>query len=185
MVAAVDFAYSTGRKSDATCIAVIGADTYNNYYILDLDRFKTDNISEYFNHILSLHNKWGFRKLRAEVSAAQSVIVKDLKENYIRPNGLSLAVEDFRPSRWIGSKEERINATLEPKYANRQIWHYRSGNCQLLEEELIFMNPPHDDVKDALASAIDFVIAPKNSYRMKKDTSQHVFNFNKMFGGVA
>lgn len=184
VVAAVDFAYTTGRKSDASCIAVVGSDTYNNYYILELDRFKTDKISEYFTHILSLHNKWGFRKLRAEVSAAQSVIVKDLRENYIKPHGLSLAVEDFRPSRWIGSKEERISATLEPKYSNRQIWHYRSGNCQLLEEELMFANPSHDDIKDALASAIDFVVPPMNYYRIKKE-STNVFQFNNQFGGVA
>lgn len=183
VVAAVDFAYSMGKKSDFTSIVVVGVDGLNNYYILDVDRFKTDKISEYFNRILKLYEKWGFRKIRAEVSVAQQVIVKDLKENYIRPYGLSLTVEEYRPSRWQGSKEERIMATLEPKYANRQIWHYSGGNCQALEEELMFANPAHDDIKDALASAIDFAVAPVDMFNMNK-MKEPEFEYHSKFGGV-
>ena len=184
VVAAVDFAYSTGKKSDASSIVVVGCDHLNNYYVLDIDRFKTDKISDYFDHILKLYEKWGFRKIRAEVSVAQAVIVKDLKENYIRPYGLALSVDEFRPSRWLGSKEERILAVLEPKYSNGQIWHYQAGNIQVLEEELIFTNPPHDDVKDALASAIDFAVPPTNFARKPAEQRQ-TFTFNSRWGGVA
>ena len=181
--AAVDFAYSTGKKSDFTSIVVVGVDGQQNFYVLDIERFKTDKISEYFSRILSLYEKWGFRRIRAEVSVAQQVIVKDLKDNYIRPHGLSLVVDEYRPSRWQGSKEERIMATLEPKYANHQIWHYLGGNCQSLEEELIFTNPAHDDIKDALASAVDFAVPPINMFNLKKEATS-VFNFNTRFGGV-
>lgn len=183
VVAAVDFAYSTGKRSDSTSIVVIGVDGRHNYYVLEIDRFKTDKISEYFDRILKLYQKWGFRKIRAEVTAAQQIIVKDLKDNYIRPYGLSLVVDEFRPTRWLGSKEERIMATLEPKYANRQIWHYLGGNCQALEEELIYANPPHDDIKDALTSAIDFAVPPLDLFKMKKE-SQPAFNYHGRFGGV-
>src|SRR6266699_1080124 len=106
VVASVDFAFSTGKKSDWTSIVVLGVDGRNNYYILEIDRFKTDKISDYFQHILKLYEKWGFRKIRCEVSVAQQVIVKDLKENYIRRHGLSLSIDEYRPSRWQGSKEE-------------------------------------------------------------------------------
>ncbi len=183
VVASVDFAYSTGKKSDFTSIVVVGVDGNNTYYVLEIDRFKTDKMSEYFNHIFKLYEKWGFRKIRCEVSVAQQVIVRDIKENYIRPMGLSLVVDEYRPSRWQGSKAERIMAVLEPKYANQQVYHYMGGNCQALEEELIFSNPAHDDIKDALASAIDFAIAPLNLYTMKKEVSQ-VFNYHGRFGGV-
>lgn len=182
--ASVDFAYSTGKKSDYTSIVVVGVDGRNNYYVLDIDRFRTSEISEYYKRIFQLYERWGFHKIRAEVSAAQAVIVRDLKENYIKRNGLSLAVEEFRPSRWQGSKEERIMATLQPRYANRQIWHYNTGNCQVLEEELMSSNPPHDDVKDALASAIDFAIPPLDIYKLKKDITP-TFNFHSRWGGVA
>lgn len=184
VVAAVDFAYTTGRKSDYSCVVVVGADGRQNYYVLDIDRFKVDSPSGYFDHILKMYEKWGFRKIRAEVSAAQSVIVKDLKESYIRPLGLSLAVEEFKPSRWQGAKEERILAVLEPKYQNRQIWHYLGGHCQTLEEELIFANPAHDDIKDALSSAIDFVTPPLNMFRLKKENSSAV-EYHSRWGGVA
>jgi len=184
--AAVDFAYSLGKKSDYSCVVVIGVDGHSNYYILDIDRFKTVKPSEYYQHIFRLYEKWGFRKIRCEVSVAQKVIVEDLKENYIRPNGLSLSVDEYRPTRWKGSKEERIMATLEPRYANRQIWHYPTGNIQVLEEELMYNNPAHDDVKDALASAIDFSVgkAPFNYFRMRK-SAQPLFQFHGKFGGVA
>ena len=182
--AAIDFAYSTGRRADYTSIVTVGLDGIGNYYILDIDRFKTDKVSDYFKRILQAHEKWGFRKIRAEISAAQAVIVKDLKENYIKPLGLSLAVEEFRPSQKQGSKEERINAVLEPKYANNQMWHYPDGNCQVLEEELLFANPAHDDVKDALASAVDLAVAPTNIFRMFKEAVTP-FQYHGRFGGVA
>jgi hypothetical protein len=183
--AAVDFAYSTGKKADFTSIVVVGVTGEHNYYILEIDRFKTSKISDYYEHILQLYQKWGFRKIRAEVSVAQKVIVDDLKDNYIRKNGLSLAVEEFRPSRWLGAKEERILATLEPRYANHQIWHYLGGYCQSLEEELIFANPAHDDIKDALASVIDFAIPPTNYFRMQKQANPDNYSFHNKFGGVA
>lgn len=185
VTAAVDFAYTLGLRSDYTCVVVVGVDGDQNYYILDIERFKTDKISEYFNRIFKLYEKWGFRKIRTEVTAAQIAIVNDLKNSYIRPMGLSLAVEEYRPSRVQGSKEERILSILEPKYANKQIWHYPGGNCQILEEELIFANPAHDDVKDALASAIDFAQgqAPLNIFRTMKKAAQ-MFNFHSKFGGV-
>jgi hypothetical protein len=160
--AAVDFAFSLKRRADYTSIVVVGVDNASNYYVLEIDRFKTDKISDYFDHILRLHQKWDFRKIRAEVTAAQAVIVKDLKENYIRNHGLALSVEDFKPNRHQGSKEERVEAVLQPRYNNRQIWHYMGGNCQTLEEELVLTNPPHDDVKDALASVVDMAVPPSS-----------------------
>ena len=181
--AAVDFAFTIGKKSDYTAIVVIGVDGENNYYVLDIDRFKTEKISETFTRILKLHDKWCFTKLRAEVSAAQIAIVKDLKESYIRKYGLSLTVDEYRPSRVQGTKEERIMAVLEPRYANRQIWHYQGGNCQTLEEELLFTNPAHDDVKDALAAVIDMAIAPTNIFRLVKN-NEPAFNYHSRWGGV-
>ena len=113
--AAVDFAYSIRKKADYTAIVVIGVDFENNVYVLDIDRFKTEKISEYFAHILDLLNRWDFRKLRAEVTAAQAAIVRELKDSYIKPNGLFLKIEENRPTRHQGSKEERIAAILEPR----------------------------------------------------------------------
>lgn len=183
VVAAVDFAYTTGIKSDFTSIVVVGLDGQNNYYVLEIDRFKTKLIRDYYEHIFKLHQKWHFRKIRAEVSAAQVAIVNDLKESYIRPQGLALSVEEYRPSQRQGTKEERINAILEPRYANLQMWHPRSGNTQLLEEELLFTNPPHDDIKDALSSAVDLAQAP-TGFAFQAQRVEPAFQYHTRFGGV-
>lgn len=180
--AAVDFAYSLAKKSDYTAIVVIGVDASGNYYVLDIDRFKTTKISEYFDRILRLHTKWEFRKLRAECTAAQSIIVEDLKANYIKTHGLALSIEDFRPSRHQGSKEERMEAVLQPKYANRQVWHFSGGNCAILEEELTLQNPAHDDVKDCLASVIETAVPPTVSRSVPKTINREFYH--PRFGGI-
>src|SRR5690606_29710780 len=65
--AAVDFAYSLNRAADWTAIVVIGIDADSNIYVLDIDRFKTTKIIDYFERIAQLHSKWKFSKLQAEV----------------------------------------------------------------------------------------------------------------------
>jgi hypothetical protein len=183
--ASIDFAYSLGKKSDFTSLCVVGVDYKNNYYILDIVRFKTDRISDYYQAIVKAYNKWGFTKLRAEITAAQQIIVRDLKENYIKPNGLILSVEEYRP---IKNKQERIASTLEPRYVNLQVWHYKNGNCSLLEEELLQARPAHDDIKDSLTACIDICVAPSYSHSdYKKSTPTFKFQpqtFNSRFGGI-
>jgi len=180
--AAVDFAFSLSKKADYTAIVVIGIDSENNVYVLDIDRFKTDRINDYFDHILQLVMKWSFRKIRAEVTVAQSAIVRQLKD-LIRQHGLSLSVDEFRPNKSQGNKQERISAVLEPRYDNLQIWHYKGGNTQYLEEELSTRNPAHDDVIDALASAVDMAIKPSSSVIRNKKSN--IIWANSKFRGAA
>jgi phage terminase large subunit-like protein len=177
---AVDFAFSLSKKADYTAMVIVGIDSENNIYVLDIDRFRTDRISDYFEHILQLSNKWAFRKLRAETTVAQMAIVKQLKES-IKSHGLAISVEEYRPNK--GSKEERIAAALEPRYDNMQMWHYRGGNIQTLEEELSSRNPPHDDVKDALASAVDMCIKPMRTMHGSK--KNNIVWANNRFRGTA
>jgi len=185
IVASIDFAFSLASRADYTSIVVVGTDNQNNHFILDIRRFKTDTIKEYFDNILELHNKWGFNKIRAEVSVAQKIIVKDLKENYIKPYGLALSVDEYRPTRAEGTKEERILATLKPRYENLQMWHYRGGNCQVLEEELSMRFPPHDDVKDALTAAIDIAVAPtSNMFNNSRGRELRQQYSHSRFGGI-
>jgi len=179
--AAVDFAFSLGKRADYTAIVVIGIDSENNIYVLDIDRFRTDRISDYFEHILHLSNKWSFRKLRAETTVAQMAIVKQLKE-LIKQHGLAISIDEFRPNKNHGNKQERISSVLEPRYDNLSIWHYRGGNTQILEEELGSRNPPHDDVIDALASVVDMAVKPARN--VKRGSSQNIVWANNRFRGA-
>lgn len=181
LVAAVDFNYSTRKKADYTAIVVIGVDSENNVYVLDIHRFQTDKISEYFKEILASHNRWGFRKLRAEATAAQQAIVNSLKQDYFAPHGLMISVDQVKPTRHEGSKEERMEAILIPRYENGQVYHYKGGNTQILEDELVSNNPPHDDVKDALATAIEGAVRPAQRVRQRRTEDNVVFH--PRFGG--
>lgn len=179
--AAVDFAYSLNSRADYTAIVVIGIDADKDIYVLDIDRFKANKTIEYFQHLLALHSKWEFKKLHAEVTAAQSVIVEDIKD-YVKKSGMKLAIEEFRPSRVQGSKEERIAAVLEHRYENQEMWHLEGGWTDVLEDELVQARPPHDDIKDSLASAVMIAVAPMRSGR---DKIADFFNpvYKTRFGG--
>lgn len=181
--AAVDFAFSLSKSADYTAIVVIGVDCDNNVYILDIDRFKSDKTIEYFKHIKDLHSRWRFNKLRAEVTVAQKVIVNGIKD-YVKKDGLTLSVDEYRPSKSEGSKEERIAASLEHRYDNLEIWHLEGGWTNVLEEELVLARPPHDDIKDALASALGIATPPAKSHSAQvKDFFSSKLN-NSRFGGV-
>lgn len=183
LAAAIDFAVSTKKTADYTSICVIGIDSENNIYVLDLARFKTDKISGYYKELLALYSRWGFRDLRAECTAAQAAIVKELKTMYMQPYGMAVRVHEFKPTKYDGSKEERMAAVLEPRYAEMMMWHRRGGNWQMLEDELVSNSPPHDDLKDALASAITIAVKPASSRNRQRAEDNVVWH--PRFGGRA
>src|SRR5690606_40565879 len=78
-------------------------------YVLDIDRFKTKKIIDYFERIATLRSKWKFSKLQAEVTVAQVVIVEAIKD-YVKQRGLTLSIIEYRPSK-IGraSCRERVS----------------------------------------------------------------------------
>lgn len=182
--AAIDFAFSLRKQADYTALVVIGVDHQANYYVLDIDRFKTDKIVDYYKHILTAWEKWGFRKIRAEITVAQQTIVKELKDSYLKPNGIPLSIDEFRPTRHLGDKAQRIGSVLEPKYDNLQVWHYKGGNCQTLEEELVMVHPPHDDMKDALANAMSISLVPKLRAQINLGLNKKQMTHSR-FGGVS
>jgi phage terminase large subunit-like protein len=180
--AAIDFAFSKNKKADYTAIVVVGVDSDGYIYVLDMDRFKTDKIADYYERVISLHSKWQFKKLRAEVTVAQSIICNDLKDR-IRQEGMSLVIDESRPTRHQGSKEERIAAVLEPRYENLTIFHCRGGHTPALEEELLLARPQHDDLKDCLASVVE--IAKPPSSKNNAEHRKNVVQFSGRFGGVS
>lgn len=185
IIASIDFAYSVRKHSDFTTIVITGVDEDGLHYVLDIDRFQTDQISVYFDHLMVLSNRWGFRKLVAETTAAQAAIVKSLKDNYFKPYGLVIQVIEVKPTRHQGSKEERMEAVLVPLYDNGLVLHYQGGNTQLLEEELVTRNPKHDDIKDALTTALEHNVRPTKSWGSTDREDQSVVQFHPRFGGRA
>lgn len=164
VVAAIDFSYTKNRLSDYTALVVIGVDASGFIYILDIKHFQTDKLEDFYTAIKETHLKWGYQKIRVETSAGQGIVVRELKDQYARPEGLPVIFDEFYPTRHDGKKEDRISAVLEPRYRNRTIKHYKGGNCQTLEEELVLAHPPHDDIKDALANAVQISSVPTKRF---------------------
>lgn len=178
--AAIDFAFSLRSSADYTVLVVIGVDGNGNIYVLDIKRIRTNKTKAYYQLVYDAHMKWGFKKIRAEVTAAQAIIAQRIRDD-IRTDGLLLTVDDFRPTRTMGTKEERMHAALSPRYENRSIWHFHGGLTEDLEQELIQQNPAHDDIKDALHSVMGIMrVPPKRAALRKKPLMTH-----GRFGGVA
>lgn len=179
--AAIDFAFSLRDTADYTALVVVGVDSDGNIYILDIQRKRTNKTKDYYDMVYKAHMKWGFRKLRAEVTAAQDVITERIKDD-IRQDGLALSIDKFRPTRTMGTKEERMHSMLSPYYENSSVWHFQGGLCEALEQELIQHNPPNDDIKDALHAAMGIIKIPmaKSLYTRKNNIVTH-----ERFGGVS
>src|SRR5690606_32213309 len=137
---------------------------------------------EYFRHIRDLHQKWHFKKIQAEITAAQKVIVESIKD-FVKKDGMKLKIEEFRPSSREGSKEERIAAVLEHRYEELDVWHLEGGWTAVLEDELILARPPHDDIKDALAAAVSISVKPARSMGSKMADFLPAMMNNSRFGG--
>lgn len=176
--AAIDFSFSINKTSDYTVLLVVGVDEDGFIYILDIDRFRTGSIREMYEHAERLYRKWRFLRLRAEVTAAQQLVVNQMKD-YMRQVNLPLVIDEHRPMR---NKAERMFAALSPRYENKMIWHYKGGNCQALEEELRLQHPEHDDCKDALAAVVEIAFGPM---KRRQSSTNHNVIFNARFGGVS
>jgi len=157
--AAVDFAFTDSTKSDYTAMAVIGRAHSGAIYVLDLVQFRTSRYEMYYTELMKLHRKWEFRKVKVESNAGANIIANFIKER-IREEGLRLTLDAKNTSSGSGKKEQRIAAALEPRYENGDMWHYKAGLIMELEEQLVQERPPHDDLKDALAAAVEISISP-------------------------
>lgn len=184
LMAAMDISYSIGKRSDYSVIIVIGMDSDRNIYVLDIDRFKTDSIRDYYTRLLAMHTRWNFNKVVIETVAAQQAIIKELRESYLKPNGIMLSIIETKPNRHQGAKEDRMLAILEPVYSNMSVWHQRGGNWQILEDELVMAFPPHDDCKDALSNAIEHAVAPTSHKSREEIHRQSNIVYHPKFGGI-
>jgi phage terminase large subunit-like protein len=180
--AAMDVAWTDSDRSDFTAVAVIGIDSSSNVYVLDLVQFKTVDFAEFYTEVISLHYKWGFKKIRVETNAGGQFVAQEL-ERMIRQNGNILAVEGKSTQKQAGNKRERKAATLEWRYADKQIWHYRGGLTSELEDQVVLDRPRHDDLVDALVAAIDISKPPGKRMPNVVSLNESNLYYDRRFGG--
>lgn len=181
LFAAMDVAWTIKKSSDYTAIAVIGIDHEHNIYVLALDRFKTQDYSMYYDRVVALHQEFGFRKMRVETNAGGHLVANELKR-HIRMNGGTLIVEGKNALANEGKKEERHNTLLIPRVKNGNLYMARGGLTSVAMEEIVLERPSHDDLKDALTTAIEIAIPP---VRPRESSGNNIvpIKYHSRFGG--
>ena len=93
---------------------------------------------------------YGSEKAGVEVNQYQRALALMIKKE-MRLKNKAFILEEITSNT---EKKARIKSALQPKYANKWIWHNRK-DCDELEKELLkFPNAKHDDNPDALAGAV-------------------------------
>ena len=180
--AAIDIAWTTGETSDFTAIVVVGVDSEGFYYVLDMDRFKTHDYEQYYERICRLQDYWGFKKLRVETNSGGKLVANQL-ETFIRQEGRSLIIESQYSTQHTGKKFERHASVLEWRYKKKYIKHYKGGLTPDLEDEIVMARPPHDDLEDALCSAVEIAKPPSQRAMRKAYNRDNVVVASDRFGG--
>lgn len=179
-LAFTDKSSKNAKRRDFTAVVVVGVDSEGYIYVLDMDRFQTDKNQVYYERIIELYDHWRFKSITVETNSAGKFIKKYL-EDEVRRRGGRLRVEGKPHVSHEGSKMERIEQTLTPRYLNSTIYHTKGGYTKILEEELVLSRPPHDDLKDALAGAVSLCVAPLKAH--KPVNKGNVVSISR-FGGV-
>ena len=176
--AGLDIAASMEKRADFTALVIVGVDSKGFRYILDIVRKKTDKISVMSDMVFNAFVKWRFRKLRIETNATQGLIANQIEADLRSRN--AIFTYDKQISRT--KKRPRIMSILEPLYNSKSIYHYRGGQTELLEDELVSTRSPHDDIADALAMTCE-IIPLRVKRRGNKDKKSNVIIHPK-WGGV-
>ena len=178
--AALDMAMTVTKKSDYTALVIVGVDEDNFRYVLDIERMKTDKISDMTSMILSKYSKWRWIKLRVETNQAQGLVARQIQDTCVMKG--AVFAWDFKASR--SDKEIRILSILEPLYEQQLMFHYKGGNIEFLENELVQSKPDHDDTSDALAMVMEII--PFKFKRRNNNINKSGSNiYHPVFGGVA
>lgn len=180
-VAWTDASAAGGAQADYTAIAVIGVDEDGYYYVLDLARFKTSAFQVYYDNVISLANKWGFRQITIESNAGGKFVAQEI-EALARKNGGYISVK-YKNNSGFGAKSKQLRqyAIVNPKYELKSVYHRTDGLFSVLEEELVLERPPHDDLVDALGMAMEDAKPPMKT-RNYLDEDQVVIT-DVRFGG--
>ena len=180
MYAAIDMAATTKDSSDYTVITVGAIDEDGNRYVVDITRFKSSKTSEILDRLRDTYIKYMFKQLRIEAVSGFRLVAQDLADR-LTEMGIRVPIDLYLPPN-TDSKFARVNGILEPLYQTGAIYHYRGGNCQVLEDELVSVNPLHDDTKDAWAMCVDIMVKP---IQRRKNRTSNVIKFNRRFGGLS
>lgn len=162
VVTFIDPAISQKQEADNTAIVTIWLDKRsNNIYILEVlaGKMLPDEI---INNTFKTFLKWKPKRIWIEVVAYQKMLAIELRKQ-MNIRNIFFVLDEIHPQ-W--EKISRIRTILQPRYSNLSIFH--NNTCNDLELELLkFPNGKHDDMIDALASAVNMLNTFNISHKPK------------------
>jgi predicted phage terminase large subunit-like protein len=162
IVTFIDPAISQKQEADNTAIVTIWLDKRsNNIYILEVlaGKMLPDEI---INNTFKTYLKWKPKRIWIEVVAYQKMLAIELRKQ-MNIRNIFFVLDEIHPQ-W--EKVSRIRTILQPRYSNLSIFH--NNTCNDLELELLkFPNGKHDDMIDALASAVNMLNTFNISHKPK------------------
>lgn len=159
IVSFLDPAISKKQEADSSAIVTVGIDPKSNLiHILDIKKMKEEPdviIDEVFRTVSDFMYKWNSYMFWVEIVAYQKMLALEIQKQ-MRTRNKFFVLEEVRPQ---GEKEARIRSMLQPRYSNMSVIHDKwIMNTNELESELLkFPNWKHDDLIDALASAVSLL----------------------------
>lgn len=178
--AGLDLAATTNKTSDYTVLTVGAIDDLGNRYLLAIKRMRTAKMSDIHEMLRGAYEQFRFKKLRIEAVGGFRMVAQDLADR-LQNMGIRIPIDLYVPPN-TEAKAVRVNNILEPLYQSGVVYHYRGGNVQVLEDELVSINPINDDTKDSWAMTIDLMRAP---IARQMQSRGNVLQYNSKFGGVA
>lgn len=173
----VDPAISLSRDADYSAMVVAGM--FSNRKIRVVDRVHTRCVpSELIDNLFALVKKWGLHRVGIETFAFQKTLKYTIQEEQ-RKRGVFFSIDELGKRHQgkgepVFSKEARIRR-LQP-YFEQGLIEIRSDMQDLADELLSFPRGRHDDLIDALAYQLDYLIPSSISVEA---SFKHQFTFSE------
>lgn len=149
-----DFADGLAKHHDYSCLVICGLDADNTVYILDIYKYKTDSAEGHFKELQKAYQKWKVRRIVGENNHSGKILLGEITK-LCKQAWLGVKIDGETHTGHTGAKQERIANVLNHRYINGSMYHRRGlADVPELEDQLVSERPKHDDVKDALATAL-------------------------------
>ena len=160
--AGMDIAFTddTGSsRADYSALAVIGVDCEGFIYILHVSQYRTEDYNVHYNNIINLYDKYRWKKIKIETNNGGKLVEREIRKE-LRRNGRTMRIIGKAKTKHDGAKLERYELILEPRYTSGYVLHYKGGDMTEYEEQVRKTRPKHDDMKDAVTTALEEIELP-------------------------
>ncbi len=175
--AAIDFAISKESRADYSVICVVGVDSSNNIYVVDVRRGRWDG-KEIIDEMMNVQQKYSPELFTTEAGAIEKALGPFLNEQMFA-RGIFLNINKEVP---VKDKQSRARA-IQGRIRQGGVYFYKDADWYPeLEQEMVrFPRDVHDDQVDALAwigLTLDKIVPGLSPEEMEDDEYDDEFGWS-------